>query len=132
MTRAALTQDEITSFRGEICEAATRLFAEHGYGGVTLRAISAEVGCSPMTPYRYFADKNAIFTAVRAAAFERFTEALRTVPRNVKAEHQLNFFVNSTGRDRSRIHRFGNWQLHVADTARHRVRLSVLGQSFLA
>lgn len=77
MARAALTRDEIESFREQICDAATRLFADHGYGGVTLRAIAAEVGCSPMTPYRYFADKEAIFTAVRAAAFARFADALR-------------------------------------------------------
>jgi len=44
---------------------------------VTLRAIASEVGCSPMTPYRYFADKEAIFGAVRAAAYDRFAEALR-------------------------------------------------------
>jgi AcrR family transcriptional regulator len=77
MARAALTQDEIESFREQICDAATRLFADHGYAGVTLRAIASEVGCSPMTPYRYFADKQAIFTAVRAAAFTRFADALR-------------------------------------------------------
>jgi AcrR family transcriptional regulator len=89
MARAALTPDEISSFRRAICEAATRLFAEHGYGGVTLRGISSEVGCSPMTPYRYFADKDAIFTAVRAAAFERFAEALRGTPHDIDPEERL-------------------------------------------
>jgi len=75
MPRPALTAEEIASYRDEICTVAARLFAEQGYAGVTLRGIAAELGCSPMTPYRYFDDKEAIFLAVRAAAFGRFAEA---------------------------------------------------------
>jgi len=51
------------------------LFAEAGYPAVTLRAIAAEVGCSPMTPYRYFHSKEEIFAVVRAEAFRRFADA---------------------------------------------------------
>lgn len=76
MPRAALTPHEIAETRDQICAAAAGLFAEHGYAGVTLRGIAAELGCSPMTPYRYFDDKAAIFEAVRSAAFERFADAL--------------------------------------------------------
>ena len=72
MPRAALTEGEIESFRERICQAAARLFAENGYEAVTLRAIAAELGCSPMTPYRYFANKEEIFRAVRLAGFEDF------------------------------------------------------------
>lgn len=68
----ALTHDEIESFRDGLCRAATRLFAEHGVEGVTLRAIASELGCSPMTPYRYFANKEEIFRAVRMAGFDEF------------------------------------------------------------
>lgn len=68
----ALTKDEIRSFREELVRAATRLFSEHGVEGVTLRAIANELGCSPMTPYRYFANKEEIFRAVRMAGFEEF------------------------------------------------------------
>lgn len=75
MPRSALSHDEISSYREQICAVATRLFAEHGYAGVTLRGIANALGCSPMTPYRYFADKQAIFSAVRAAAFARFADA---------------------------------------------------------
>jgi len=64
-----LSEDEIQDFRTSLCEVAERLFADCGYEGVTLRAIAAELGCSPMTPYRYFDNKEAIFTAVRMAAF---------------------------------------------------------------
>lgn len=74
MPRAALTQDEITAFRSRAVQVATRLFAEQGYEGVTLRAIAADLGVSPMTPYRYFDGKDDIVESVRWRAYERFAE----------------------------------------------------------
>lgn len=74
MPRTALSPGAIESFREALCRVATRRFAEHGYAGVTLRALAAELGCSPMTPYRYFRNKAEIFDAVRAAAFARFAD----------------------------------------------------------
>jgi len=76
MPRAALSSDAVERFRDALCEVAARRFAEHGYAGVTLRALAAELGCSPMTPYRYFANKAEIFAAVRSAALLRFADAL--------------------------------------------------------
>ena len=76
MPRAALSEHEISTFRERICSAASRLFAEQGYQAVTLRAIAAELGCSPMTPYRYFKDRDEIFASVRAASFRHFAESL--------------------------------------------------------
>ncbi len=70
----ALTPEEIAAFRTTLCEVATRRFAELGYDGVTMRGLAAEVGCSPMTPYRYFQGKEEIFAAVRAAAFKRLSD----------------------------------------------------------
>jgi AcrR family transcriptional regulator len=75
MPRAALSKQDIDSFREQLCAVAARRFAEHGFAGVTLRGLATELGCSPMTPYRYFRDKGAIFAAVRAAAFARFADA---------------------------------------------------------
>ena len=76
MPRAALSTDEVEAFRGRICDAAAHLFAEQGYEAVTLRAIATAVGCSPMTPYRYFpGGKEEIFTLVRAFSFRRFADA---------------------------------------------------------
>lgn len=72
-----LSPPQIQAFRRRISEVATRLFAERGYDGVTLRAIADEVGCSRMTPYRYFRDKNEILAAVRAEAFNRFTARMQ-------------------------------------------------------
>ena len=71
-----LSTAEIEDFRERLCEAATRQFADRGPGGMTMRALAAELGVSPMTPYRYFKDKDTILAAVQARAFDRFAEAL--------------------------------------------------------
>lgn len=75
MPRAALTPEQIDAFRARAVEAATRLFARNGYDAVTMRALASELGCSPMTPYRYFGGKEDLFAAVRTEAFRRFADA---------------------------------------------------------
>jgi AcrR family transcriptional regulator len=55
---------------------AERLFGRLGVENVGIRQIAQELGCSPMTPYRYFRDKDEILAATRAAAFDRFAAAL--------------------------------------------------------
>lgn len=52
------------------------LFAEQGYQAVTMRAVGAALEVSAMTPYRYFEDKEALFSTVRAEAFRRFADRL--------------------------------------------------------
>ena len=71
-----LSETDVADFRERLCAVAERLFAEHGPDGVTMRQLAAELGVSPMTPYRYFQDKDAILAAVRTGAFTRFAEAL--------------------------------------------------------
>ncbi len=68
--------ETVADFRDRLCDAAERLFAEHGPDAVTMRQLAAEVGVSPMTPYGYFKDKDAILAAVRARAFARHAQAL--------------------------------------------------------
>ena len=83
MPRTALSETEVQAFRERVIEAATRLFAESGYDSVTMRAIAAEVGCSPMTPYRYFEDKDEIFALVAAEAYRRFGDEMASAIVNV-------------------------------------------------
>ena len=71
-----LSDTDVADFRERLCEAAERLFAERGPDAVTMRQLAAELGVSPMTPYRYFEDKGDILAAVRANGFNRFAEAL--------------------------------------------------------
>src|SRR5580765_5549288 len=71
-----LSDTDVADFRERLCEAAERLFAEKGPDAVTMRQLAADLGVSPMTPYRYFEDKDDILAAVRANGFNRFAEAL--------------------------------------------------------
>ncbi|MGI8841076.1 MAG: TetR/AcrR family transcriptional regulator [Caulobacteraceae bacterium] len=71
-----LSDQDIAAFRDRLCDAAERLFAEHGTEAVTIRQLAAAIGVSPMTPYRYFKDKDAILASVRARGFDRHAEAL--------------------------------------------------------
>lgn len=73
-----LTESDVADFRERLCAAAERLFAEHGPDAVTMRQLAAELGVSPMTPYRYFRDKDDILAAVRASGFTRFADALES------------------------------------------------------
>jgi AcrR family transcriptional regulator len=71
-----LSESDVTDFRERLCEAAEKLFAEKGPDAVTMRQLAAALGVSPMTPYRYFQDKEDILAAVRTNGFNRFAQAL--------------------------------------------------------
>lgn len=71
-----LSDDEISEFREALCAAASRLFAQRGTDGVTMRALAEVMGISPMKPYHYFRDKEEILAASLTRAFRRFVAAL--------------------------------------------------------
>ncbi|WP_293903794.1 TetR/AcrR family transcriptional regulator [Phenylobacterium sp.] len=82
-----LTETDVADFRERLCEAAERLFAEKGAGSVTMRQLAADLGVSPMTPYRYFQDKDDILAAVRTNGFTRFAQALETARADAPDAH---------------------------------------------
>jgi AcrR family transcriptional regulator len=63
--------------RGEIIEAAKRVFADKGYDGASLRGVAREAGVDPALVHHYFDGKAALFVAAMALPFD---------PRQVK-EH---------------------------------------------
>jgi AcrR family transcriptional regulator len=71
-----LSDADVAERRERLIDAAERLFASHGPEAVSMRQLAAELGVSPMTPYGYFKDKDAILAAARARSFRRFAEAL--------------------------------------------------------
>lgn len=73
-----LTDAEEDDFRDRITATATALFIEAGPSAVTMRAIATRIGCSRMTPYRYFEDKADIMAAVRMSGFDRLAAHLGT------------------------------------------------------
>lgn len=84
MPRLSLTQEEVDAFRARAVDVATGLFGELGYRGVTLRSLAAELGVSPMTPYRYFENKEELFAMVRTEAFRRFADAQKEAARTAE------------------------------------------------
>lgn len=71
-----LSRADVDAFRARLCAVAQKRFAKDGVEGVSMRQLADALGCSPMTPYRYFRNKEEILAAVRAAAFDRFATAL--------------------------------------------------------
>lgn len=69
------------SRRGEILDAAKRLFLTEGYEHATIRKIAAAVGVSAPTLYLYFPDKDAILRAIAESTFERLLERLEASQR---------------------------------------------------
>jgi AcrR family transcriptional regulator len=75
MPRPQLDAKAVAAFRARLAAVATRLFAEHGFEGVTMRAVAAAMGVSPMASYRYVADKDELLALVRTAAFRSLADA---------------------------------------------------------
>jgi AcrR family transcriptional regulator len=71
-----LSPEEIAEFREQACAAASRLFAQRGTDGVTMRALAEIMGISPMKPYHYFRDKEEILVAAVIRAFTHFVAAI--------------------------------------------------------
>jgi AcrR family transcriptional regulator len=55
--------------RGEILRVASRLFSDHGYENVTLRAIAQEIGYSHAAIYQHFPDKDHILSELCEQTF---------------------------------------------------------------
>ena len=56
--------------RGEIIEAAQRVFADKGYDEASLRAVAREAGVDPALVHHYFDGKAALFMAAMSLPFD--------------------------------------------------------------
>ena len=81
-----LSAAEVNAFRARLCAVAQQRFGKRGVDGVSMRQLAEALGCSPMTPYRYFRNKQEILAAVRAAAFDRFAAALEAATRRARGD----------------------------------------------
>jgi AcrR family transcriptional regulator len=66
--------------RGDIVEAATRVFAEKGYDGASLRAIAREARVDPALVHHYFDGKASLFVAAMALPFDPRSVQEQTSP----------------------------------------------------
>jgi AcrR family transcriptional regulator len=88
-----LSRADIEDFRSRLCDVAEKLFAAHGTEAVTMRELADGLNVSPMTPYRYFKDKDAILAAVRTRAFNSFAAAMEAARTGTK-KHSGNAYLD--------------------------------------
>ena len=69
MPRTPYSDEEVATRRNAILDAAMELHDEGGVAALSFRNIAARLGFSYATPYRYFASKEALLTALRARVF---------------------------------------------------------------
>ncbi|MBS0296276.1 MAG: TetR/AcrR family transcriptional regulator [Proteobacteria bacterium] len=67
--------------RGEILQAAEKIFVECGYDGATIRKIADEVGVSSTALYMHFRDKSQILLEICQDAFEQMLQGQRELRR---------------------------------------------------
>jgi AcrR family transcriptional regulator len=74
------------SRRGEILDAAKRLFLTEGFERATIRKIAASVGVSSAALYLYFPDKDAILRAIAESTFETLLARLEDSQRQADTD----------------------------------------------
>ena len=74
------------SLRGEILDAARRMFAEEGNEQVSMRRLAERIEYSPTTIYLYFEDKDDLF---RAVCDETFGKLVRRLERH-RRQHEAD------------------------------------------
>jgi AcrR family transcriptional regulator len=77
-----LSPSDIVAFRDRVSSVAAVLLAEMGYDNFTMRDLAKRLGSSAMTPYRYFANKDAILALVRVKGFSLLADRLECVLRD--------------------------------------------------
>jgi AcrR family transcriptional regulator len=76
MPRPVLSEEQIDARREAILDVAGELFESQGPEAVSLRRIAARAGCSPTTPYRYFASKEHVLVGLQIRAYHAIRQAL--------------------------------------------------------
>jgi AcrR family transcriptional regulator len=82
--------------RGEILEAAQRIFVESGYEGATIRKIADEVGVSSTALYMHFRDKSEILHEICENAFDRLLSVdLAIIERPIPAGEKVRAILEA-------------------------------------
>jgi AcrR family transcriptional regulator len=77
MTVTNLARDRQQAMRQRILDAARDILLSEGFRGLSIRTISASVGCSVGTIYNYFADFDDVVLHLNAETISRLDEVLR-------------------------------------------------------
>ena len=74
------TEPSASDLRVRILLAAIDLFATHGYGATSIRAIVEAVGCTKPALYYHFGSKAALFVEVHRTVQNQVREAFAAMP----------------------------------------------------
>lgn len=77
--RPAITDAKRAHMRSEIAGIAKQLFQDEGYATISMRRIAGEIGCSPMTLYKYYDAKIDILRTLWSDVFNELFEQLEAV-----------------------------------------------------
>lgn len=77
MARPQLTPEAVDAMRQRLVDAALVIYREKGIEAVSFRGLADAVGLSHTLAYRYFADKEALLTALRVDCTRRFEQFVR-------------------------------------------------------
>lgn len=76
MARPAYSVDESDEIRERLVQGALGLFGESGPEGLSLRKLASRMNVSHTLLYRYFENKEALFTSIRIASIQKLYEML--------------------------------------------------------
>lgn len=75
--------------RAALVRAAIELLEESGEGALSLRAVARRAGVSPAAPYRHYADREALVSAVAAVGYRELAERLAAAHPSPSTPEQL-------------------------------------------
>jgi AcrR family transcriptional regulator len=78
--------DDAPDTRDALLDAASRLFALHGAGDVSLRQLAGEAGVTPAMVHYYFGSKEGLHDAMLERTFDRVLERVAAVAARVRSE----------------------------------------------
>ena len=94
--------------RQALVQAALREAEQGGPEAISIKALAKELGVSQPAPYRHFADREALLTAVTAEAFRQFSATLRQQIAKPSKQSKLSRLAQATlafGHRRNGIYR---------------------------
>ncbi len=88
--------DDAQVMRRDLLRAASALFAVGGVDAVSVRAVAARIGVSPMTPYRYFTDKTELLSGLMRSVFDAtFAQKQAAVAMHTGARERLRASIDA-------------------------------------
>ncbi len=93
MRGRSVTESEAEEMRAHLTQVALRLVDTEGRDACSLRRVGVEAGISRMTPYTYFADKEALLDAVRVAALHALADEHAGRTTDVGARERLDAVI---------------------------------------